>query len=79
MAESCQNVALNSKSCQKVAEQIVAKASQRGNILCKHIPANRYSPDMGAHCEETCEETVMANLVLSVLLFSKMATILKNE
>ena len=79
MAESCQNVAPNSKSCQKVAEQIVAKASQRGNILCKHIPANRYSPDMGGHCEETCEETVMANLVLSVFLFSKMATILKNE
>ena len=75
MAERCQKVALNSKSCQKVAEQIVAKASQRGNILCKHIPANRYSPDMGAHCEET----VMANLVLSVFSFSKMATILKNE
>ena len=79
MAESYQNVALNSKSCQEVAEQLVAKASQRANILCTHIPANRYSPDMGAHCEETCEETVMANLVLSVFLFSKMATILKNE
>ena len=34
---------------------------------------------MGAHCEETCEETVMANLVLSVFPFSKTATILKNE
>ena len=79
MAESCQNVALNSKSCQKVAEQLVAKASKRANILCTHTPANRYSPDMGAHCEETCEETVMANLVLTVFSFSKMATILKNE
>ena len=79
MAESCQNVALNSKSCQDVAEQLVAKASQGANILCTQIPANRYSPDMGAHWEETCAETVMANLVVSVFSFSKMANILKNE
>ena len=42
----------------------MAKDSKRGNILCMHIHANRYNPDMGAHCEEIREETEMANLVV---------------